>query len=127
MRQIHKEAIILEINGPTIEYDIERLSLWGLKPTVQLLGSYKGKKNPSYLIEIESKQELRRVLDCAKEANQESVLFLDQDRNATLMFIDMFVGDIELGRLVAVSEEEAKKEENWTFNPVTGVYYITKK
>ena len=84
-------------------------------------GCYKGEVERSYILEVGSVG-LFGILAFAKEYNQESILYLDNQRLATLVYsMDNMVS---LGLFKGVSEDHAKSKDAYTFNPITNTYYI---
>lgn len=99
--------------------ELERLMLEkGLKfgPAT---GSYKGTLEKSFVIDA-SEDILPVVDELARKFGQESVLVVDENQKATLIFSD---GKKEvLGQMMAVDHENAG--ENWTL--VNGQYFTVK-
>jgi hypothetical protein len=62
------------------------------------------------------------ILAFAKEYNQESILYLDNQRLATLIY--SMNNMVSLGLFKGVSEAHAKSKDAYTFNPITNTYYI---
>jgi hypothetical protein len=114
--------VILALNLDSVEaehnaiskflgYDYERPALDGC---------YKGEVERSYILEVDGN--LFSILAFAKEYNQESILYLDNQRLATLIYsMDNMVS---LGLFKGVSEAHAKAKDAYTFNPLTLTYYI---
>jgi len=118
--------IILEVNSPSIAQDKAIISEFlGYEYTsTAMVGSYKGVQNPSYIIELTHKT-IKDVLSFAIVNNQESILYLDNERRASLMFTDVENGLLDIGTLKAVHKDIALESDNWTLNPNTNQYYIT--
>lgn len=87
-------------------------------------GAYKGKPETSYMVLIDSDDQLPSLYRLAEAFKQESVLLLDSNGYAALFDAD---GRhlAELGKFVRVSREEAVEQDAWTY--VDGAYYITRK
>jgi hypothetical protein len=89
-------------------------------------GYYKGVKENSVLVEIKNELDVETLLDFAKNFNQESILYSDENRESCLYICDNGLENPEMiGKLQAVSELEAKKLDSYTY--VNGAYYICKK
>ncbi len=117
--------IILEVNSPSIAQDKAIISKFlGYEYTsTAMIGSYKGEQNPSYIIELTHKTQ-EDVTSFARANNQESILYLDNERRATLVFSDGLI-NVPLGMFKAVPKTIALESDNWTLNPNTNQYYIT--
>lgn len=119
--------VILEVNSESIEQDKAIISEFLGKPYKRenMLGCYNGTESPSYIIEVTSENPLGAILEFAENNNQESILYLDNQRNAYLYYTDG--GIVSLGRFISTNEIVAKSKDCWTYNPETKVYYITTK
>ncbi len=101
-------------------YDLIRDSGMGFKMVV---GSYKGVMEQSFLVVYSNDQELALLNNFAKSFQQESILVLDEDRNASLMYCKD--RKIEaLGRLREVTKEKARELDAYT---LTNDAYFTIK
>lgn len=85
----------------------------------------------SYLF-TEDMVTFEQVMNVAKEFEQESVLFLDNQRNAYLLYLSQedkypspMCGEY-LGRFIEVSKEIAEDKPAFTFDPTTNKYYIVR-
>jgi hypothetical protein len=90
-------------------------------------GSYKGKREDSYLVVVNEKDGLSGLVfqALAKKYKQESILFRDSWGSAYLA--EHETGKITpLGKFVQCSEEEAKGKDH-TFDPESKQYYICRK
>ena len=118
--------VILEVNSPSIAQDKAIISefLGYEYNRSEMIGSYKGVQNPSYIIELTDKT-LGEVLAFATNNNQESILHLDNERRASLLFAVPVESDIQLGMFKAVPKSIALQSDNWTMNPTINQYYIT--
>ena len=100
----------------------EHFNIEHTSPVLQ--GCYKGQTENSYIIEINEleNRSLTDILAFSKIYNQESILFLDNQRNATLIFnMDEM---IKLGTFKGVSELHAKSKDAYTYSPHHDVYFI---
>lgn len=98
-------------------------------PYKRLLGSYKGEQEPAFIV---NQQYMSRVVSAGWVNNQESILLLSKiqgrHRYATLYYLTAKNKEsllYELGRFYETTEEFAKKHEAWTYDPSTGLYFIT--
>lgn len=87
-------------------------------PHLELNGSYKGIKENSILLPAK----YTRIAEMlARDYNQETYLESHNDRTTELVYAN---GDrVKLGILVEVTEAEALQTGNYSYNPVTKVYY----
>jgi hypothetical protein len=115
--------VILALNLDSIEAEHNAISKFlGYEYERPALdGCYKGEVERSYILEVNGK-DLTDILAFSKEYNQESILYLDNQRLATLIYsMDNMVS---LGLFKGVSEAHAKSKDAYTFNPLTLTYYI---
>ena len=119
------DFIILALNlGDEVE-EHTVLADAGLK-FKQLDGMYNGEKERSYLVPFVSADEFSVILNLARSYDQESILVSDEYRECQLLFLN--TNKVEyLGELTAVSESEARRESAYTFDPVSGTYWICKR
>ena len=89
-----------------------------------LIGSYKGKLEASFLVEYDSQNERRLINSLAGKFNQESVLLLDEDRNAVLYNeSENGLTQIPLGKLKPITPRQAEKLDAWSYCPINDQYY----
>jgi hypothetical protein len=73
---------------------------------------------------------MQQVLFIGREFNQESVLFVDTNRQSELVYLNPDNGvlkpGVQLGTFQNVSEFEAKASDAYTFDPTTNYYYLAK-
>ncbi len=122
MRQIYTQFVILALN---LANDKQERAILEDKFTnvKQLLGSYKGTMENSYLIEVKNKEDLLNVSIIANKYNQESVLLRDNENQAHLWY--MATDDMtHLGTFTEVSQHRAHQEDGYTFDYATQKYYI---
>ena len=120
MRQLNRPMVIFALN--TVNDEL-RLRQAGLKANnyKRLQGMYKGIAEDSYIVDM---AHIDLVIDLAIEHKQESILLLDEDRNAKLVYLaDM--SEESLGQLVEVSASEASNQLAYTYNPETKQYWVT--
>ncbi len=120
MNYIRKPFVLCAFNNSYVLEHSLLLSL-GLqfKPVV---GRYKGVDEASWLVLIDDNQDLERLKVQLKAHGQESYLWVNEDRQATLVYLDD-ASRIELGKFSAIEPNEALKHDNFTVDPATGVYY----
>lgn len=88
----------------------------------RLSGCYKGNREQSFMV-VDSERSRAFVDRVTKMAQQESVLFVDQDAKATLHYLDNGIEEF-IGTFKAVSEDEAKQKDAWTYSLSLNQYYI---
>lgn len=87
-----------------------------------VIGSYKGKTEKSFLVRIHDEDEYEQARYIAKEASQESILLVDDDLVAHLVYLDS--GDIvPVGIWTLVSFETPPDLDAWTC--LEGFYFST--
>ena len=116
-----RPIVILAINTDSYENDIKAIQEYF--PDYNRLaihGVYKGVSELSYIIEVDDN--LADIQALANKYDQECILYLDNQREATLMYGD---GKKEyIGSFKSASKQLAQTKDSYTFNPNTGVYYI---
>ena len=122
MRQHNlKPAIIFALNAGSTGYEESLLNGLGIHCKV-LIGSYKKVTEYSYIADASDLDKLKSLL---RETNQESVLYLDNQRNAYLLYaLDNYTEQKYIGDWTEVSQQTALKEDAYTFDIETGKYYI---
>ena len=98
------------------EYVESILSKHGFK---KVLGSYKGVLEKSYMVLANEDKALNDVLTLAQKFDQESVLIVDENRVATLQYLDSILNvnsSHKLGRWTSIDALEAKNLDNWTLD-----------
>ena len=115
--------VILALNLDSEEMEQQAISRFIGKEYTRpsLVGCYKGEDERSYIIDA-VENNLDEILDFAKQYNQESILHLDNQRLATLIFDRD--NSVSLGRFKSVSESNATSRDAYTYNPVSNTYYI---
>jgi hypothetical protein len=81
---------------------------WGVK---EVEGCYKGMRELSYLVTVPEPTLVVHVV--ARLFNQETLILVDEDNQATLIGLD-FVSEESLGTFQRITEAEAKASGNWT-------------
>lgn len=93
----------------------------------QLIGSYKGTMEDSYII---NKKYLSTIERAGFLYAEESILLLGESlgqnrRRASLHFLNALKPDQDIGILRAVVKEDAMKEDAWSYRPDLDTYFIT--
>lgn len=118
-----RPIVILAINTDSYENDIKAIQEFLPNYNYSRLamhGVYKGVSELSYIIEVDDN--LDDIQALANKYNQECILYLDNQREASLIHSD---GKKEyIGSFRSASKQLAQTKDNYTFNPKTGVYYI---
>lgn len=126
MRQVNfLPIVIMALNLGTEEEEKRVFAQHGFNAVKPLEGVYKGSKERSWLIPATEGLHVAALKRIAKRYKQESVLFVAQDRQATLLILNENIVDkeVKLGYLHAVSEEYAKSKDCYTFDPSSRQYW----
>jgi len=95
---------------------VTHLQSFGLKTKI-VDGVYKGDSEKSILVPIINQNfDLSTVKQLASIYDQESILFVDSDRNAKLIFLKNSLGNQNLGKFISVPKGIAIQVENYTFD-----------
>ena len=116
-----RPIVILAVNTGTYEGDIKAIQEY--IPNYDRLavhGVYQGQHELSYIIEVDGN--LHVIQELANKHNQECILYLDNQREAYLIFPDN--SEEYIGSFKSASESYAKEQDNYTYNPQTDTYYI---
>ena len=126
-RNLIKSAFVLiALNNDTIAEDKTILRSLGLDFKL-VEGVYNGVAENSYRVKFSNVEQLADLARIAKTHDQESILIVDQERNAKLVYLDGRVDDrVELGTFQNVSELEAKQATSYTYEVDKGYYYLAK-
>ena len=89
----------------------------------EVIGCYMGQFEQSFLIQ----DNLEFALVMAKLYEQECILELSAFTRDARLIYTLTQSPISVGVFTAVNKETALKEDNYTYDPMTGVYYITIK
>lgn len=109
-----KPFVLCALNtGESIDYELAYLRDYGfsVKP---LHGIYKRKVENSYLIIIEDSVDLKRLERVLIGRNQESYLYVDENRYGKLVSLEGAMESTPLGKFTEVSEEFALAQESCT-------------
>jgi len=100
-------------------------------PFIESEGCYKGAREKSVIAAADSDKRRRFILHTAFRLLQESVLYIDGNRRASLRHTGRlhFAGETmaRLGKLIAVPEAVALNRDAWTRSNETGAYYVTEE
>lgn len=93
-----------------------------------LVGKWKGEQETSYLYLCPDKETERIVTQAACEAGEDSVLHLDNQRNATIIHTTPYQwGEKEhIGTFVSCAGAVAEKEDCYTYDPTSKTYYVVR-
>lgn len=100
-----------------IEHDLKSKSL-GFKI---VKGSYKGTLETSILVIVDTDAKWNFIQDLAFRDGQESILLVNENRKANLVYRDYSVEPI--GDFRNVSAVQAAELENWTLDTEENLYY----
>jgi hypothetical protein len=89
----------------------------------EVAGSYKGHSEKGFAIVVQDTADVLTLQDIADEYAQESVLVLDEERQAFLFYMDGKPKEL-LGLWMAASKLKASELDAFTYDPSTGAYYI---
>jgi len=94
----------------------------------EVKGCYKGKLEYAFILVSDSQQghkdNFQLAYSLGQLFNQESILEVHNDDTAVLHYLG---GDsVKLGQLVEVPSAEALASDSYTFEPVTGRYFVVK-
>ena len=137
MREHQKPFIILALNAGNSSLEGDILNRVGVqdsqvKPLMGVYTHEDGHKvhEHSYLIVYNSDTQKQVLINLARKFSQESVLLVDEERQATLVFTrppadgTEIPKDKRLGHFREASKHIAKAGSAYSFNPVNGKYYI---
>lgn len=93
----------------------------------ELKASYKGVKETCFLIDLGMSENIPSNIaylkSIASSYEQESILILDEHRNASLVYCQG--NRVEsIGKFKAVSKKDAITQDGWTYDPYNDQYYI---
>lgn len=92
-------------------------------PHKPVIGSYKGSQEVSVVIPVQSLEHETELYRLARAYGQESVLHVDANRYATLVYVKS--SKLEgLGMFRLVSKDEATKRESFTHDIIEDHYYV---
>lgn len=93
----------------------------------QLIGSYKGVTEDSYIV---NKKWLKYIDQAGLLDGEESILLLGENlgcnrRRAKLHFLNALKPDEDIGIMRAVVKSEALVQDSWSYDPGTETYFVT--
>ena len=88
----------------------------------EVVGSYQGTLEKSFMVDLDTKN-LDFFKSMGRLFNQDSILFVNDLNQATLIFMDGRES-INLGKMKQVTEFEAKSNEAYTFIPELNIYLM---
>ena len=130
MKPINKKCVILSAELSTLDDKINRqrtTTMHGFLeknkiPFKELIGFYKGHRESSVLIELTDKFDFKACQNIAEWYDQETILELDESRNAILCDVGFHFGT-PIGKLKAISFKQAQKLDAWSYCPMNDQYY----
>lgn len=124
MKDLNPAVYILALNsGKGINKELDIINQALNLNAKEVKGCYKGELENSYVI-LADETTRKAVLALAKVYAQESVLYLDATRNATLLRPACFSPPKYIGQFISVPKVVALEQENYTYDPNTDKYYI---
>lgn len=94
-----------------------------------LQGRYQGFNEQTFLLESTDygihEDNVALALELADQFSQESILVVDNEDVATIVTVSGRES-VVIGRFTEVSEDEAKRESAYTFDPLSGRYFVVK-
>ena len=124
MNAQHIPCIIFAVNQKSLEEDLALINQKIEKEPLTLIGSWEGKVEWSFLVTVDYLAEVQQL---ARETKQESILYLDNERQAYLLEKEddyQLNKAVHIGRFIEASKEVALKEKGYTYNTTTNKYYI---
>lgn len=111
-----------ELYSNELEIDLIKLGL----PYKKVEGCYKGILEISFYVETPNGlNDFVEIHDLARNYEQESVLNIDKNRKASLIFVNGGTS-VSIGTFQQVSEYEAKQSGNYTYDPINKGYWVCK-
>ena len=128
MRQQHKPLLIFSVHRSTDTEAANLLEHHELRGYLhqehiafkECIGSYYGCIELSFIVDADHTAE---VLTIALQHAQDSILYLDQDCNAELIFPCDSRPNEALGRFKRITQAEAFDLDAWTYDKSTDSYY----
>ena len=122
--------VVIALNLASAMLERKALADHGILNYKAVEGSYKGEKERSYVVTFQTLEDLQQILHVARTYKQESILVVDVERNAQLMFLNTYSGGTMpkyVGKFKNVPKFEALEQEAWTYDPENNYYYICKE
>lgn len=114
--------VIISFNCISPVYEENILNGWGFTKYKQVNGRYNGNDERSWLVLFNGPIQLKELFAVAKQYKQESILVVDSERNAELLYMDDGRRE-KVGRFKSVKECCAKAGDNYTYCPQLDTYY----
>jgi hypothetical protein len=93
-------------------------------PFKEVLGCYGSKKEVSFYVQTDL---VKEFLDLSTQFNQECILFVDQDRQASLIRKNGLLRQVDsIGTFTQVKQDVALQSANFTYDHENNGYYICK-
>lgn len=89
----------------------------------EVVGSYQGISEKTFMVDLDGNLNLDHFVAMGRLFNQDSILFVNDLNQATLIFMDNRE-PINLGEMKQVTELEAKSNEAYTFIPELNIYLM---
>ena len=89
----------------------------------EVIGSHQGISEKSFMVDLDGNFNLDDFISMGRLFNQDSILFVNDLNQATLIFMDGRES-INLGEMKQVTEFEAKSNEAYTFIPELNIYLM---
>lgn len=124
-------TVIMSASVSTLPDEVNMSQSFALKvslehvalPFKKVLGSYKGVTEASVVIPLSPwSPELPIILQLARDFHQESVLYLDETRRASLLFGNG--QSIPIGHFHTVSKAVAMASDAYTYDPATKLFWL---
>ena len=116
--------IVLALNSQNWSHEEERIKKVVNCKVTHCLGSYKGKTERSYMIDLPTETETRKLAELAASHNQESILIVDYAGNAFLMYTDGSKKVEDIGQWGEIDREYQDGLSNWTLTEHGKLYTV---
>ena len=113
------DILLLEHKRENLEQELKQVFNYKL-----VEGCYKGKTEVSFYVEIETVQDFNLIENIAHYYKQESILFVNDDRQAYLVYLDDTSNPVYIGNFKQVSKSEALQHDAYTYDYKNNGYYI---
>lgn len=117
--------VMLAMNTGNPESEANTLRAMGLGDFVWCKGVYNGVSEDSFAVFFNSLEQRLAIQSMARRHNQESILVVDSNRDAELVFFDG-TPRIKLGHFRAVPKSVAIENGSYTYVPNMDTYFVAK-
>lgn len=117
-----KSFMIIALNTASSNEDKDILAAAGFPEADLMIGQYKGQTELSYKVELRNGYDFKKLIQVAREHNQESVMTI-HDGYAEIIELNDTLNTMLHGKLVNNGNLEPQNVEGWTFDASTGDYY----